>query len=67
MRINLQSATKLVETLCTSVLPRYLRLGGPPGLIHWKMVAAWLKTKDLSEWMLMLTSRTRYFREKISQ
>ena len=41
-----------------SVLPRYLRLGGLPGLIiHWKVVAAWLKIKDLSKWMLMLTSR----------
>ena len=67
MIIDLQSATKLVETLCTSVLPRYLSLGGPLGLIHWKMVAAWLKIKDLSEWMLMLTSRTRYFRDKITQ
>ena len=50
-----------------SVLPWYLRLGGPPGLIHWKIVAAWLKTKDLSDWMLMLTSITRYFRDKITQ
>ena len=24
-------------------------LGGLPGLIHWKIVAAWLKTKDLSD------------------
>ena len=43
------------------------RLGGLPGLIHWKIVAAWLKTKDLSDWMLMLTSRTRYFKDKITQ
>ena len=26
----------------TSVLPRYLRLGRPPGLIQWKIVATWL-------------------------
>ena len=30
-----------------SVLPRYLRLGGPPGLIHWKIVAAWLEIQKL--------------------
>ena len=27
------------------VLPRYLRLGGPPGLIHCKMAAAWPKNQ----------------------
>ena len=32
-----------------SVLSRYLRLGGPPGLIHWKIVAAWLKSKNYSQ------------------
>ena len=30
-----------------SVLPRYLRLRGLPGLIHWKIVATWLKNHDL--------------------
>lgn len=32
-------------TLEISVLPRYLRLGLPPGLIHWKIIAAWLKNQ----------------------
>ena len=36
-----------------SVLPRYLRLGGPPGL----------KTKDLTQQKLMVTSRTWYFKD----
>ena len=30
-----------------SVLPRYLRLRGLPSLIHWKIVATWLKNHDL--------------------
>jgi len=28
-----------------SVLPRYLRLGGSPGLIHCKIAAAWPKNQ----------------------
>ena len=28
-----------------SVLPRHLRLGGPPGLIHCKIAAAWPKNQ----------------------
>ena len=36
-----------------SVLPRYLRLGGLPGLIHWKVVtSAWLKKQRFSHWSL---------------
>ena len=31
------------------VLLRYLRLGGPPGLIHWKTVAAWLKNQRFNQ------------------
>ena len=34
-------------TLEISVLPKYLRLGGPPGLIHWNIVAAWPKIQKL--------------------
>ena len=36
-----------------SVLPRYLRLGRLPGLIHWKIVtSAWLKKQRFSHWSL---------------
>ena len=38
----------------SSVLPRYLRPGGPPGLIRWKIVAAWLKNEDLTQCKLNL-------------
>ena len=41
--------------LCiNSTLPRYFRPGGPPGLIHWKIVAAWLKNEILTHFMLNL-------------
>ena len=42
-----------------SVLPRYLRLGGLPGLIHWKIVDTWLKNQRFSQRKLTLTSRTK--------
>ena len=42
-----------------SVLPRYLRLGGLPGLIHWKIVETWLKNQIFSQQKLTLTSRTK--------
>ena len=38
-----------------SVLPKYLKQGGPPGLIHWKIIAAWLKTDNLTQCKLIHT------------
>ena len=40
---------EMTQNTMTSVLPRYFRPGGPPGLIHWKIIAAWLKTEDLTQ------------------
>ena len=38
----------------SSVLPRYFRPGGPPGLIRLKIVASWLKNEDLTQCKLNL-------------
>jgi len=38
----------------SSVLPKYFRPGGPPGLIRLKIVASWLKNEDLTQCKLNL-------------
>ena len=53
--------------LYSSVVPMYFRLGGLPGLVHGKIGNTWCKTKDLTQWKFMMTSRTRYFEVEITR
>ena len=49
----------LVAMLRPDFVPRYLRLGGPPGFIHRKIIATSLKNQRFSQQKLMLTSGTK--------